>query len=132
MAERLLTDIAAGASQMTFAILRYFNVAGADPEARIGEATPDNNHLVKIALETALGHRNSMTINGTDYPTEDGTCIRDYIHVEDLAAAHVAALKHLRERQPIDGLQLRLRPRPQRPRGDRHGKSGHRRRLRGA
>ena len=99
MAERLLTDIA-GASQMTFAILRYFNVAGADPEARIGEATPANNHLVKIALETALGHRNSMTINGTDYPTEDGTCIRDYIHVEDLAAAHVAALKHLRDGNP--------------------------------
>jgi UDP-glucose 4-epimerase len=99
MAERLLTDIAAG-SKMTFAILRYFNVAGADPKGRIGEATPDNNHLVKIALETALGLRTSMAINGTDYPTDDGTCIRDYIHVEDLAAAHVAALKHLRSGEP--------------------------------
>ncbi|MEM9442022.1 MAG: UDP-glucose 4-epimerase GalE [Pseudomonadota bacterium] len=99
MAERLLTDIAA-TSSMTFAILRYFNVAGADPESRIGEATPFNNHLVKIALETALGLRKSMSINGTDYPTEDGTCIRDYIHVEDLAAAHVAALQHLRHGHP--------------------------------
>ncbi|MGI9507368.1 MAG: UDP-glucose 4-epimerase GalE [Geminicoccaceae bacterium] len=95
MTERVLQDIAA-ASDMTFAILRYFNVAGADPEANIGEATPDNNHLVKIACETALGLRPSMAINGTDYPTPDGTCIRDYIHVEDLAAAHVAALDHLR------------------------------------
>ncbi len=99
MAERLLTDIA-GASEMTFAILRYFNVAGADPETRIGEATPANNHLVKIALETALGLRTSMAINGTDYSTEDGTCIRDYIHVDDLANAHVAALQHLRHGNP--------------------------------
>jgi len=99
MTERLLQDIAA-ASDMTFAILRYFNVAGADPEARIGEATPDNNHLVKIACETALGLRSSMAINGTDYPTEDGTCIRDYIHVDDLAAAHVAALDYLRQGKP--------------------------------
>lgn len=96
MAERLLTDIAA-ASNMTFAILRYFNVAGADPEGRIGEATPDNNHLVKIACETALGLRDGMSINGTDYPTEDGSCVRDYIHVEDLATAHIAALEHLFE-----------------------------------
>ena len=96
MAERLLTDIAK-ASGMTVAILRYFNVAGADPEGRIGEATPDNSHLVKAACETALGLRQSMSINGVDYPTEDGTCIRDYIHVVDLAAAHVAALDHLRK-----------------------------------
>lgn len=95
MAERLLADIT-GAAGMTYSILRYFNVAGADPEGRIGEATPDNNHLVKIACETALGLRDGMAINGTDYPTPDGTCIRDYIHVEDLAAAHVAALGHLR------------------------------------
>jgi UDP-glucose 4-epimerase len=99
MAERLLTDIAAS-SEMTFAILRYFNVAGADPEGRIGEATPFNNHLVKIALETALGLREFMAINGIDYPTDDGTCLRDYIHVEDLAAAHVAALQHLRRGNP--------------------------------
>lgn len=95
MAERLLTDIAS-ASRMTFAILRYFNVAGADPDGRIGEATPNNQHIVKIACETALGLRSSMRINGTDYPTPDGTCLRDYIHVEDLAIAHLDALTYLR------------------------------------
>ena len=99
MTERVLQDIAA-ASEMTFAVLRYFNVAGADPEGKIGEATPDNSHLVKIACETALGLRPSMAINGTDYPTPDGTCIRDYLHVEDLATAHVAALDHLRGGHP--------------------------------
>ncbi len=95
MAERCLKDIA-DASDMTYAILRYFNVAGADPDGRIGEATPDNSHLIKIACETAIGLRAAMSINGTDYPTADGTCIRDFIHVDDLAAAHVAALEHLR------------------------------------
>ena len=99
MAERLLADIA-GTAGSTYAILRYFNVAGADLDGRIGEATPDNNHLVKIACETALGLRDAMSINGTDYPTQDGTCIRDYIHVVDLAAAHVAALDHLRQGRP--------------------------------
>jgi UDP-glucose 4-epimerase len=94
IAERLLTDIAEAAG-MRFAILRYFNVAGADPQARIGEATPDNQHLVKIACEAALGRRPGMRINGTDYPTPDGTCIRDYIHVEDLAQAHLDALAYL-------------------------------------
>lgn len=96
MAERLLTDIAQ-ASGMTFAILRYFNVAGADPDGQIGEATPDNHHIVKIACETALGLRSHMQINGTDYPTPDGTCLRDYIHVADLAEAHLDALTYLRE-----------------------------------
>jgi UDP-glucose 4-epimerase len=95
MAERMLMDIA-GASGMQCAILRYFNVAGADLEARIGEATPDNSHLVKVACETALGLRDHLSINGTDYPTPDGTCVRDYIHVEDLARAHLDALHHLR------------------------------------
>ena len=94
MAERALQDIAA-ASGLRFAILRYFNVAGADAAARIGEATPDNSHLIKVALETAAGLRPEMQVNGTDYPTPDGTCIRDYVHVDDLAAAHVQALAHL-------------------------------------
>ena len=94
IAERILADIA-GAAAQRFAILRYFNVAGADPQARIGEATPDNSHLVKLACETALGLRPAMRINGTDYPTPDGTCVRDYIHVVDLARAHLAALEHL-------------------------------------
>jgi UDP-glucose 4-epimerase len=92
MAERILTDIAASAGQST-AILRYFNVAGAHDDGTLGEATPDNSHLVKVACETALGHRPRMRINGDDYPTPDGTCIRDYIHVQDLADAHVAALR---------------------------------------
>ncbi len=94
MAERALQDIAA-ASGIRFAILRYFNVAGADAAARIGEATPDNSHLIKVALETAAGRRSGMQVNGTDYPTPDGTCIRDYVHVDDLAAAHIQALDHL-------------------------------------
>jgi len=94
MAERILTDLAAAAGQR-FAILRYFNVAGADPQGRIGEATPDNHHLVKVACETALGLRPAMRINGTDYPTPDGTCVRDYIHVADLARAHRDALAYL-------------------------------------
>jgi UDP-glucose 4-epimerase len=94
MAERVLMDIAA-ATGLRYAILRYFNVAGADPQGRIGEATPDNQHLIKLACETALGLRPAMRIHGTDYPTPDGTCVRDYIHVEDLARAHLAALEYL-------------------------------------
>ena len=94
MAERMLADVAA-VSGLRHAILRYFNVAGADPLARIGEATPDNSHLIKVACEVALGRRPGLRVNGTDYPTPDGTCIRDYIHVEDLASAHLAALHHL-------------------------------------
>jgi UDP-glucose 4-epimerase len=94
MAERVLTDIA-GAHGMRYAILRYFNVAGADSKLRVGEATPDNTHLVKVACETAIGRRSKMHINGTDYPTPDGTCIRDYIHVDDLAHAHIQALSYL-------------------------------------
>lgn len=94
MAERILIDLAA-VRGLSYAILRYFNVAGADAEARIGEATPDNSHLVKVACETALGLRPGMRINGTDYPTPDGTCVRDYVHVDDLAQAHVEALAHL-------------------------------------
>jgi UDP-glucose 4-epimerase len=95
MTERVLQDIAA-ATGLRYAILRYFNVAGADPEGRIGEATPDNRHLIKVACEAAIGLRPHLQINGTDYPTPDGTCIRDYIHVTDLARAHVDALDYLR------------------------------------
>ncbi|HET6522266.1 MAG TPA: UDP-glucose 4-epimerase GalE, partial [Geminicoccaceae bacterium] len=94
MAERMLADVAAVCG-LRYAILRYFNVAGADPLARVGEATPDNSHLIKVALEVALGRRPGLRVNGTDYPTADGTCVRDYIHVEDLAAAHLAALDYL-------------------------------------
>ena len=94
MAERMLMDVAA-ATSMRYAILRYFNVAGADPGGRIGEATPDNSHLIKVACETAAGLRAGMKINGIDYPTPDGTCTRDYVHVVDLAEAHVAAIDYL-------------------------------------
>jgi UDP-glucose 4-epimerase len=76
-------------------VLRYFNVAGADPGGRIGQSTPAATHLIKVAAQTALGLRPALQIFGTDYPTPDGTCIRDYIHVEDLASAHLAALNHL-------------------------------------
>lgn len=94
MSERMLTDVAATCG-LKYAILRYFNVAGAEPEGRLGQRTPDATHLIKVAVETATGKRPSMSIFGTDYPTRDGTCIRDYIHVEDLASAHLLALKYL-------------------------------------
>lgn len=77
--------------------LRYFNVAGAALDAALGQATPEATHLIKVACEAACGKRGGMQIFGTDYPTADGTCIRDYIHVEDLAAAHVLALRYLLE-----------------------------------
>ena len=94
MSERLITDLAA-ASPMRYVILRYFNVAGADPKGRIGQSTPTATHLIKLACQAALGLRQGLDIFGTDYPTPDGTCIRDYVHVEDLAQAHSAALDHL-------------------------------------
>jgi len=94
MAERILQDVAA-ANGLRMAVLRYFNVAGAHDDGDLGESTPDNSHLVKVACERALGRRKALAINGTDYPTPDGTCIRDYVHVQDLAEAHVAALARL-------------------------------------
>jgi len=77
--------------------LRYFNVAGADPQGRSGESTRVATHLIKVAAQAGLGRRSSLEIFGTDYPTADGTCVRDYIHVSDLADAHLSALKYLRE-----------------------------------
>ena len=73
-------------------ILRYFNVAGADPQGRTGQSTKGATHLIKVAVETALGKREKIDVFGTDYETPDGTCIRDYIHVSDLARAHLDAL----------------------------------------
>ena len=96
MSERILTDTAA-ASPLRYGILRYFNVAGADPACRFGQASPDATHLIKVAAEASVGVRERLSIFGTDYPTLDGTCVRDYIHVEDLAAAHLLLLDHLRE-----------------------------------
>lgn len=94
MSEWMLRDTAF-AHGLKYVALRYFNVAGADPEARMGQRTPEATHLIKVACQTALGQRESMSIFGTDYPTPDGTGIRDYIHIEDLASAHLAALSHL-------------------------------------
>lgn len=95
MAEIMLHDCAA-AYGMNYVALRYFNVAGADPQARIGLATAGATHLLKIAVEAATGQRSKVEVFGTDYPTPDGSCIRDFIHVTDLAQAHVAALRYLR------------------------------------
>jgi UDP-glucose 4-epimerase len=95
MSEIMLHD-AARAHDLRFVVLRYFNVAGADPLQRTGQSTAGATHLIKVACETALGRRDKLDIYGTDYPTPDGTCIRDYIHVSDLVRAHSAALAHLR------------------------------------
>jgi len=96
MTELMLADTAF-AHDFRYVALRYFNVAGADPAGRAGQSTPRATHLIKVACETALGKRSSMDVFGTDYPTPDGTCIRDYIHVTDLVAAHMEALRHLEE-----------------------------------
>jgi UDP-glucose 4-epimerase len=95
MSEWMLRDVSA-AHAISYVALRYFNVAGADPEGRTGQSTPNATHLIKVACQTALGQRNRMDVYGSDYPTPDGTCVRDYIHVTDLVAAHLDALKHLR------------------------------------
>ncbi|MCW5719893.1 MAG: UDP-glucose 4-epimerase GalE [Devosia sp.] len=96
MTEWMLADVAA-AHPITFGVLRYFNVAGADPQKRSGQSTPLATHLIKVACQTALGQRAKMDIFGTDYDTPDGTCVRDYIHVTDLIAAHALLLTHLRK-----------------------------------
>ena len=94
MSERMIADLAATGA-LEHVTLRYFNVAGADPGGRLGQATPAATHLIKVACELACGKRERIDVFGTDYPTPDGTCVRDYIHVEDLARAHVLALDHL-------------------------------------
>jgi UDP-glucose 4-epimerase len=95
MTEVMLRDCGL-AYGLQHAILRYFNVAGADPKERTGQSTKGATHLVKVAVETALGKRERVDVFGTDYDTPDGTCIRDYIHVSDLVRAHLDALTHLR------------------------------------
>jgi UDP-glucose 4-epimerase len=95
MTEWMLRDTAA-ASDMKYIALRYFNVAGSDPEGRIGQRTPNATLLIKVASEVATGKRPHLSIFGTDFPTPDGTGVRDYIHVEDLASAHLAALDYLK------------------------------------
>jgi UDP-glucose 4-epimerase len=95
MTEVMLRDTSA-AHDLTHVALRYFNVAGADPQMRTGLSTPGATHLIKVAVEAALGRRARIDVYGTDYPTPDGTCVRDFIHVSDLARAHVSALAYLR------------------------------------
>jgi UDP-glucose 4-epimerase len=94
MSERMLADVAA-AHPMNYGALRYFNVAGADPAGRSGQSTEGATHLIKVAVEAALGKRSHVSVFGTDYDTPDGTGVRDYIHVTDLAAAHVLVLEAL-------------------------------------
>ena len=96
MSEHMLRDLAA-ASDMRHVILRYFNVAGSDPDGEIGQSTVNATLLIKVAAEVALGKREKLMVFGTDYPTADGTGVRDYIHVSDLAAAHLSALDYLRK-----------------------------------
>ncbi|UWZ78115.1 UDP-glucose 4-epimerase GalE [Geoalkalibacter halelectricus] len=95
MSERVLADLDASAPDFNYVALRYFNVAGADPQGRIGQKYRNATHLITRALKTAKGEYDRLQVFGSDYPTPDGTCIRDYIHVDDLAAAHLAALDHL-------------------------------------
>jgi UDP-glucose 4-epimerase len=95
MTEWMIED-AARAHGLRYATLRYFNVAGADPEGRSGQSSPNATHILKVAAQAALGQRPYLQVFGTDYPTRDGSCIRDYIQVTDLARAHTAALAHLR------------------------------------
>ena len=95
MTELMIRD-AADAHDLSYVILRYFNVAGCDVQGRTGQSTEGATHLIKVACEAAAGTRSSMKIFGTDYSTPDGTCVRDFIHVNDLANAHFIALQHLR------------------------------------
>ena len=109
--EHMLADYAA-AYGLSYATLRYFNAAGAHPAGDLGESHDPETHLIPIVLQVALGMRESISIFGNDYPTPDGTCVRDYVHVDDLAAAHLLALEKL---VPGEGLKLNL--------GSQHGNS---------
>jgi UDP-glucose 4-epimerase len=95
MVEWMLEDVAR-AHGLGYVVLRYFNVAGADPKGRLGQSTPKATHLIKVAVQAALGVRDGMDVFGTDYPTRDGSCERDYVQVTDLIAAHLCALDYLR------------------------------------
>ena len=100
MSERILQDTAQARPDFRYVILRYFNVAGANRDQIIGQDFPNATHLIKVSAETALGKRNRLNVYGSDYATPDGTCIRDYIHVDDLASAHLKGLEYLKRGQP--------------------------------
>ena len=95
MSENVIRDTALAHIGFKFVILRYFNVAGADPDGKIGQCFPNATHLIKVSCQTALGSRDSISVFGTDFNTADGTGVRDYIHVTDLASAHICALNYL-------------------------------------
>jgi len=95
MTERVLADVSAANAHFNYIALRYFNVAGADPQGRTGQSSANATHLIKVACQAALGARSELEVYGTDYPTPDGTGVRDYIHVTDLANAHLLALQYL-------------------------------------
>lgn len=105
MTEMMLADTAR-AHKLRYTALRYFNVAGADPKGRVGQSTRGATHLIKVACETASGKRDHMDVFGTDYPTPDGTCVRDYIHVTDLVRAHLSALAYLRSGGASDNFNV--------------------------
>ena len=106
-------------------IFRYFNVAGADPEGEIGEQHTPETHLIPLMLDAVAGKRPALTVFGTDYPTPDGTCVRDYVHVTDLAEAHVLGLRRLLDGQGQRGLLPWHRARLFGARGDRRQPHGH-------
>ena len=122
MSEWMLRDVAA-VNPLRYVALRYFNVAGSDPAGRIGQATPGATLLTKVACEAMVGKRPQVSIFGTDYPTPDGTGVRDYLHVEDLASAHLRALDYLRGGGPLGHPQRGLWPRLFGARGAAHGRS---------
>jgi UDP-glucose 4-epimerase len=99
MSEIMLRDTGR-ANGLGYMILRYFNVAGADPQGRAGHSGKGATHLIKVAVKAALGLRSKLDVFGLDYPAPDGSCIRNYIHVSDLARAHSDALRHLRSGMP--------------------------------
>ncbi len=101
MSEQIIRDTAKAFPDFKYVILRYFNVAGSDHDGLIGQSTRNATHLIKVAVQAALGKRDKISVFGTDYPTPDGTCVRDYIHVEDLAQAHLDALGYL-DNNPSD------------------------------
>jgi UDP-glucose 4-epimerase len=94
--ERILRDYAVADNEFAYVALRYFNVAGSSADGSLGEDHSPETHLIPVLLQTALGKREKVSVFGTDYPTPDGTCVRDYIHVEDLCAAHIVAMKALK------------------------------------
>jgi UDP-glucose 4-epimerase len=104
MDEWILEDSAKAYPDFRHITLRYFNVAGGDAQGRVGQSTPDATHLIKVSCQAALGRRPHLAVYGTDYPTPDGTGVRDYIHVSDLADVHVLALKHLERGNPSETL----------------------------